>query len=45
MLNNSYLPITNQLLTLASPLPDAQKQLLAEICDALFNDLNRRAQL
>lgn len=40
MLNNSYLPITNQLLTLASPLPDTQKQLLAEICDALFNDLN-----
>lgn len=40
MLNNSHLPITTQLLTLANPMPEAQTMRLAKIIDALFNDLD-----
>ena len=40
MLNNSHLPITSQLLTLANPMPEAQTTRLANIIDALFNDLD-----
>lgn len=40
MLNNSHLPITTQLLTLANPMPEAQSMRLAKIIDALFNDLD-----
>ena len=40
MLNNSHLPITTQLLTLANPMPEAQTTRLAKIIDALFNDLD-----
>ena len=40
MLNNSHLPITTQLLTLANPMPEAQCTRLANIIDALFNDLD-----
>lgn len=40
MLNNSHLPITTQLLTLANPMSEAQTMRLANIIDALFNDLD-----
>ena len=40
MLNNSQLPITTQLLTLANPMSEAQSTRLAKIIDALFNDLD-----
>ncbi|MBX9597600.1 MAG: exodeoxyribonuclease V subunit alpha [Burkholderiales bacterium] len=40
MLNNSQLPITTQLLTLANPMSEAQSTQLAKIIDALFNDLD-----